>query len=65
MLASQIDSVHYDSGDSILFPFKTLRTLQTTFSNNNNTCSAVAGASWLGSKIVVKPNGDNLFFNNN
>jgi hypothetical protein len=65
LLATQIDSVDYTNSDSIFYPFKTLRKLMNPIQINSITCSAIAGDGWLGSKIIIKPNGDNLFFNNN
>jgi len=63
ILTSQIDSTDIINSDSIFYPFKTLRKLNTPFTINGNNSSAIAGDSWLGHKIIIKPNGDNLFFN--
>jgi len=63
ILASQIDSTNIINLDSVFYPFKTLRKLTPPININNVECSAIAGDSWLGHKIIVKPNGDNLFFN--
>lgn len=58
ILTTQIDSVHYVSGDSILFPFKSFR-----FGNFGNQYFYYSGPSWFGSKIFIKPNGVNIFLN--
>lgn len=58
ILTTQIDSVHYVNGDSILFPFKSFRS-----GNFGNQYSYYSGPSWFGSKIFVKPNGVNVFLN--
>ena len=50
----KIDSVKFN-GDSILYPLKNIQQLGTN-------CFTPYGASWLGSKIIVKP-GWNYFFN--
>jgi|GEM_PF-6650802 len=63
IIASQIDSTNFINLDSVFYPFKTLRKLNPTININNVECSAIAGDSWLGHKIIIKPNGDNLFFN--
>jgi hypothetical protein len=51
-----IDSVRF-SQDSILYPFKNIQ-------KKDLDCYTPYGASWLGSKIVIKP-GWNYFFNEN
>ncbi len=53
--AVRIDSVHFGP-DSVLFPMGKVQ-------NVTDECYTPFGASWLGSKITVKANGDNLFFN--
>ncbi len=53
----RIDSVHFDT-DSVLFPMGNIRP-------NDFPCYSSFGASWLGEKIIVKSNGQNLVFNKN
>ena len=53
--AIKIDSVKYES-DSILYPYRNIHQL-------DHDCFSPTKFSWLGSKIHIKENGDNLFFN--
>lgn len=52
----RIDSVRFNV-DSILYPFKSIQKV-------GDNCYTPYGASWLGSKVIVKPNW-NYFFNKN
>ncbi len=53
----RIDSVHFET-DSVLFPMGNIRQI-------SNECYTPLGASSFGAKIVLKANGENLFFNKN
>jgi hypothetical protein len=53
----RIDSVHFDT-DSVLFPMGNIQAI-------TEECFSPLGASWLGSKIVVRSNGENIFYNLN
>jgi len=53
----RIDSVHFDT-DSVLFPMGNIRP-------DDSYCFSPSGSSWLGGKIIIKSNGQNLFFNKN
>ena len=53
--ALRIDSVKVDT-DSVFYPFATI---QEVLKN----CFSPYKASWIGEKVVVKPDGTNLFFN--
>jgi hypothetical protein len=55
--AIRIDSVHV-GGDSVLYPFTTIQQL-------DNNCFTVDQTSWIGPKIIVMNNGQNLFINRN
>ncbi|MDD3685524.1 MAG: T9SS type A sorting domain-containing protein, partial [Bacteroidales bacterium] len=53
----RIDSVHFDT-DSVLFPMGNIRPIDWN-------CYNPTGPSWLGGKIIIEGNGQNLFFNKN
>ena len=53
--ALRIDSVKTDT-DSVFYPFATIQEI-------SENCFSPYKASWLGEKVVVKPDGTNLFFN--
>jgi len=59
-LTTQIDSVHFVNGDSILYPFKSIRS-----DNSNSNWSLYSGPSWFGDKIIIQSNGNSIFFNAN
>ena len=62
ILATKIDSFVSNSTDSTFYPFKTLR--RTNEQLDSVVLSNIKRSdSWLGHKIIVKANGDNLFFN--
>lgn len=56
----EVRSVRIDSAklqtDSILFPFAVIHHVY-------DHCYSPVNASWIGAKVIVKENGDNLFFN--
>ena len=53
--ALRIDSVKTDT-DSVFFPFAIIQRV-------SESCISPYKASWMGEKVVVKPDGTNLFFN--
>jgi len=53
--ALRIDSVKADA-DSVFYPFATIQEV-------SKNCFSPYKASWIGEKVVVKPDGTNLFFN--
>lgn len=53
----RIESVHFDT-DSVLFPMGNIRPIDWN-------CYSPSGSSWLGGKIILNSNGQNLFFNKN
>ncbi len=58
----KIETVTANGNDSVYFNFKSLRT---------DTCGGIAysltpyGASWIGDRVIIKPDGKNIFFNKN
>ncbi len=56
IIALRIDSVQITQ-DTILYPFAILQEVSP------DGCSSPYKASWIGEKVVVKPDGTNLFFN--
>lgn len=54
--AISIDSVKIQGTDSILYPNKMVQ-------SNTEGCFSVFKSSWLAAKIIIKENGENLFFN--
>ncbi|MBN2668165.1 MAG: T9SS type A sorting domain-containing protein [Bacteroidales bacterium] len=57
----KIDSTHYLAGDSILFPNKNIQAC--LFPIEYDGYYTPYGASWIGEKVIIKPDGNNLFFN--
>ncbi|MDL2227409.1 T9SS type A sorting domain-containing protein [Odoribacter sp. OttesenSCG-928-L07] len=53
----RIDLTEFDT-DSVLYPFKIMQEVDWE-------CYSPDKASWIGEKIVIKDNGDNIFFNRN
>ena len=53
--ALRIDSVKTDT-DSVFYPFATIQEVSIN-------CFSPYKASWIGEKVVIKPDGTNLFFN--
>lgn len=53
--ALRIDSVKTDT-DSVFYPFATVQEV-------SENCFSPYKASWMGEKVVIKPDGTNLFFN--
>lgn len=51
----RIDSTHCES-DSVLYPF-------TVIQEGDAGCYSLTNASWIGKKIIIKENGENLFVN--
>lgn len=51
----RIDSIKFN-GDSILYPFYVIQ-------NVVNECFSPSLSSWIGKKVVVRNNGDNVFYN--
>lgn len=59
VVAVRIDSVEFDV-DSTLYPFR----IFLPDENSNWICYASpSNASWIGPKVIIKENSDNLFFN--
>lgn len=57
IICFRIDSTEY-STDSIFYPFSNIEEL-------DYDCFTPYGASWIGKKVIIKKNGDNIFFNKN
>jgi len=53
----RIDSVAY-KGDSVYYP-------QRSLENVDYDCFSPTSPSWAGSKIIIRPNGTNIYFNRN
>jgi Secretion system C-terminal sorting domain len=53
----RFDSVKFQN-DSILFPFAVIQEI-------NDYCFSPYNASWIGNKVIIKENGENIFFNQN
>lgn len=60
ILATRTDSIDLVGLDSIFFSYKTVRENDTTTSSN---CAFLLGPNWYGEKVIIKDNGENLFFN--
>ncbi len=53
----RIDSVAFSNGDSLFFNYTTLGV------SDIGNCYDVKSSTWIGKQVIIKPNGDNLFFN--
>lgn len=60
-LANRIDQIDVISSDSIFYPFQSIR--ENDQLSQTDPCKYYSGASWMGEKIIIKPNGDNVFYN--
>lgn len=60
ILATRTDSVLMQGQDSVFYSFKTFRP-NDSFGTNN--CDYIISYPWYGAKVVIKPNGENQFFN--
>jgi hypothetical protein len=60
MLATRTDSIEMDGLDSVFYSFKTVRENDTTSSTD---CQYLVRPNWYGEKVIIKNNGENLFFN--
>jgi hypothetical protein len=54
----KIDSLTEHNGDSIFYPIRSLE-------RDDNGCYSAAAPSWAGSKIIVRKDGTNIYFNHN
>lgn len=62
MRGMRVDSFSVSGMDTIFYHFYSIRDTSINF----GPCDIIPnGASWLGSKTIVKPDGENIFFNNN
>lgn len=52
----RIDSVKVVAADTILYPFASIQEV-------SSWCYSPYKASWIGEKVIIKSNGENLFFN--
>jgi hypothetical protein len=52
----RVDSVKIVAADTVLYPFATIQEV-------SKYCYSPYKASWIGEKVVIKPDGKNLFFN--
>jgi len=53
----RVDSAKVVAADTILYPFATIQEVSA------QGCFSPYKASWIGEKVVIKPGGNNLFFN--
>jgi len=54
----KIDSLTENNGDSIFYPIRSLK-------RDDNGCYSATAPSWAGSKIIVRKDGTNIYFNHN
>jgi hypothetical protein len=59
--SGHIDSVRFINNDSVFYFFKTIRNA----SGQPGSCMDTSGSCWLGEKVIIKPNGNNVLFNKN
>lgn len=59
ILATKIDSVEVIAGDSIFYPFKSIR----EYYGSNPNCFYYRSPSWMGSMVIIQSDGMNLFIN--
>jgi hypothetical protein len=61
VLASKVSSVELVGTDSVFRSFQTIREHEGLA--ENDPCKYYLGDSWMGSKMVIKANGQNVFYN--
>lgn len=61
-LATRTDSVELIGSDSVFYSYKTVRSNDTS---STIQCEFLAGANWYGSRVIIRDDGYNLFFNGN
>lgn len=61
VLASSVKSIEMQGSDSVFYSFSTVREDENL--NEGDPCKYFLGSSWLGEKVVIKPNGQNVFYN--
>ncbi|OIQ36053.1 MAG: hypothetical protein BM555_03500 [Crocinitomix sp. MedPE-SWsnd] len=60
-LANRIDQVQSIGTDSTFYPFQSIR--ENDSLNSGDPCKYYLGHSWMGEKIEIHPNGENVFYN--
>jgi hypothetical protein len=60
ILATRTDSFDLSGLDSIFYSYKTIRNNDTA---STTDCQYLVGPNWYGEKVIIKNNGENLFFN--
>lgn len=61
VLASKTETVSVLGPDSVFYSYKTLREDENL--NESDPCKYYLGSPWTGSKIEIKSNGQNIFYN--
>ena len=59
VLATRTDSTDFISGDSVFYSFRTLRAGDPSISG----CEYQIKPCWFGEKVIVEPDGSNIYFN--
>lgn len=62
IFAIKIDSIDVSNNDTNYYSFKTLRE-DTANWNTMDSCHYYVDDSWMGRKVIIKPNGYNIFIN--
>jgi hypothetical protein len=60
ILATRTDSFDLSGLDSVFYSYKTIRNNDTA---STTDCQYLVGPNWYGEKVIIKNNGENLFFN--
>ncbi|MEX1000525.1 MAG: T9SS type A sorting domain-containing protein [Crocinitomicaceae bacterium] len=63
ILASRVDQAEILGTDSVFYSFQTVRSDESL--TGSDPCKYYVGDSWLGSRIEIKPSGENIFYNRN
>jgi hypothetical protein len=61
VLGVRIDNIELQGADSVFYSFKTIRENESL--NENDPCKYYVGDSWMGNRVVIKPDGRNIFYN--
>jgi len=61
-LANRIDQIQSIGTDSTFYPFQSIRQYDSL--DVGDPCKYYLGHSWMGEKIDIHPNGENVFYNN-
>lgn len=61
VLGVRVDNIEMQGADSVFYSFKTIR--ENEGLGDYDPCKFYVGDSWMGNRVVIKPDGKNIFYN--